>query len=104
MYLHWLWSVALLSGVFSLYWFVIRPRARFLEVGRNWLDRLHRFRSYIATAITAMMLALPDIAVAVAPVDLSGIVGHWWAQLWTTALAIFLAVNRAMSTTPPENK
>ena len=104
MYLHWGRSVALLVGVFALYWYVIRPKAPFLEVGQTWLDRLHRFRSYVATAITALMVALPDIAVAVAPVDLSGVVGHWWAQLWTTALAVYLALNRAFSTTPPGEK
>lgn len=44
MYLHWIWSVALLAGVVALYWFVIRPKAPFLETRthiENWFARRH---------------------------------------------------------------
>jgi hypothetical protein len=104
MYANPIWSVLLLAGVVALYWFVIRPKARFLEVGRGFLDRLYRFRSYVATFVAAMLLALPDIIVAILPVDLSGVVGHHWAQIITSALTIYLAVNRAFSTKPGDEK
>lgn len=113
MYLNPAWSVLLLLAVGALYWFVIRPRLRvaFLETyahldsfwARVWA-RLVAFRSYFATALAAVMIALPDIAVALSPIDLSEFVGKWWAQAWTTGLAIFLAVNRAFSTKPGEQK
>lgn len=107
------WSVLLLVAVGALYWFVIRPRlkVKFLDTYGHldsfWARLLARtvaFRSYIATALTALMIALPDIAVALAPVDLTDVVGKGWAQAWTTGLAIFLAVNRAFSTKPGEEK
>ena len=102
MYANPIWSVALLVGVFALYWLVIRPKAKFLEVGQGMLDRLHRFRSYVATFIAALLIAMPDIIVAVAPVDLSGIVGPKWAPVITAILSIYLTLNRALSTTPPD--
>lgn len=113
MYANPIWSVLLLIAPFALYWFVIRPRLekRFVDTYKNinsfWARlwaRTVAFRSYLAAALTAVMIALPDIAVALAPIDLSDVIGKWWAQAWTTGLAIFLAVNRAFSTTPGEEK
>lgn len=113
MYANPIWSVLLLLAPIALYWFVIRPRlrARFTELyghmdsfwARLWA-RTVAFRSYIATVLAAVAIALPDIAVAVAPIDLSEFVGKWWAQAWTTGLAVFLAVNRAFATKPGEDK
>lgn len=113
MYANPIWSVLLIAAVVALYWFVIRPRlrAKFLETyqhidsfwARLWA-RTVAFRSYLASAFAAIMIALPDIAVALTPIDLSEVVGKWWAQAWTTGLAIFLAVNRAFSTKPGEEK
>lgn len=106
-----IWSVLILIGLFALYWFVIRPKAPILEVGKHiegfwarWLVRLHRFRSFVATAIAGLLLALPDIVVAIAPIDLSGVIGVHWAQIITSLLAIYLAVNRAFSTKPGDEK
>lgn len=113
MYANPIWSVLLLVGVIALYWFVIRPRLRvkfaetYSHIDGWWarqLARLHAFRSYVAAFVAAMLLALPDIIVAVAPVDLSGIVGPHWAQAITTLLAVYLAVNRAFSTRPGDEK
>jgi hypothetical protein len=104
MYLNPIWSVLVLAAVFALYWFVIRPRAPFLEVGRGMLDRLHRFRSYVATFMAALLVAAPDIIVAITPADLSNIIGPKWVPTIMSALAIYLAVNRAFSTRPPGEK
>lgn len=113
MYIHWIWSVILIVGVIAVWFVVIRPR---LQVpltetydhirsfwGRLWA-RIVAFRSYVAALFTAIMIGAPDIAVAIAPVDLSGIVGQWWAQMWTTLLAIYLALNRAFSTKPKDEQ
>lgn len=111
MYANPFWSVALLAGVFALYWFVIRPTAPILETRKyirsfwlRWWERIVAFRSYVAAAFTAVMIALPDIAVAVLPIDLSDFIGKWWAQAWTTGLTIFLALNAAMKTKPGDEK
>lgn len=104
MYLHWSVSVGLLAAVFALYWFVIRRRAHFLQVGQGILDRLHRFRSYVATAVAALLVALPDIIVAVSPADLSNLIGPRWAPMIGSILAVYLAVNRAFSTKPGDEK
>ena len=113
MYANPIWSLLLLAGVMALYWFVIRPRLKvrfadtYSHIDGFWarqFARLHAFRSYVATLVAAVLLAAPDIAVAVAGVDLSGILGHSWAQIVTSLLAIYLAVNRAFSTRPGEDK
>lgn len=111
MYLNPWFSVAILVGVLLLYFLVIRPKAAFLEVrqhvdgffSRLWA-RIVAFRSYVATFITAIMVAAPDIAVKMLPIDLSGIVGENWAKYWVTALSIFLAINNAMRTKPGDEK
>jgi hypothetical protein len=104
MYLNPFWSVALLAGVLALYWFVIRPKAPFLEVGKSILDRLHRFRSYVATTVAALLVAAPDIIVAISPADLSNIIGPTWAPTVGSILAVYLAVNRAFSTKPGDER
>jgi hypothetical protein len=109
MYLHWGWSVALLGGVFALYWFVIRPKAPFLEVARNvegfWhrlFARLHAFRTYVAGVIASVAVSLPDILVKLAPFDFSPLIGQEWALKVAAALGVYVVINRAMSTTPAE--
>jgi hypothetical protein len=104
MHLNPFWSVALLAGVFALYWFVIRPKAPFLEVGSGMLDRLHRFRSYVATTIATLLVAAPDIIVAISPADLSNLVGPTWAPTIGSILAVYLAVNRALATKPGDER
>lgn len=111
MYANPIWSVLLLAVVIAIYWFIIRPKAPILEAGKHiegfwerWLERLHRYRSYVASFVAALLLALPDIIVAIAPVDLSGIVGHHWAQVITSLLTVYLVVNRAVSTKPGDEK
>jgi hypothetical protein len=104
MYLNPFWSVALLLAVFALYWFVIRPKAPFLDVGQGILDRLDRFRSYVATIVAALFVAAPDIIVAISPADLSNIIGPTWAPTIGSILAVYLAVNRAFATKPGDER
>lgn len=109
MYIHPAWSIVLIVGVIAVWFFVIRPRLKvpltdtYTYIDGFWARvwaRIVAFRSYFAALFTAVMIGLPDIAVALTPIDLSDFVGHWWAQAWTTALAIYLAINRALATKP----
>lgn len=113
MYLNPIWSGMLLGAIVALYVFVIRPRLKvaFTETYQNidnwWMRqwaRIVAFRSYVATAIAGALIALPDLAVAILPIDLSSIVGPKWAPTITALLTIFLAVNRAFATKPGEEK
>lgn len=105
------WSVALLAGIFALYWFVIRPKAAFLEVGKDiesfwgrWFARFHRFRTYVVGAIGALFVAFPDILVSITPSDLSNLIGPDWAPKVGSAIAVYAVVNRAFSTKPIEKQ
>lgn len=109
MYINPIWSVILIVGVIAVWFVVIKPRLgvplseTYQHVGGWWSRvwaRIVAFRSYFASLFAALMIGLPDIAVALTPIDLSGIVGHWWAQAWATGLAIYLAINRALATKP----
>ena len=106
-----IWSVLLLVGVFALYWFVIRPKAPILEVGKEikgfwarWTERIIRYRSYVAGLVGALLVALPDLLVAVAPFDFSPFIGPEWAKKVGSVLALFLLVNTAFKTKPGNEK
>ena len=108
-----IWSVLILGGVIALYWFVIRPRlevafsATYAHIDDFWARQWARvvaFRSYIASVVAAVLIAAPDIIVAIAPVDLSGIIGPKWAPIVSGLLAAFLAINRAFSTKPDSER
>lgn len=104
-----LWSVGILAGLILLYMFVIRPRlkVRFVDtythidgVWARWWARTVAFRSWIATALAGVLIAVPDIVVALTPIDLTPFIGEKWAPIVSGALAGFLALNRAFSTKP----
>lgn len=106
-----IWSVLILAGMAALYWFVIRPKAPFLEVGkdvtpwwRRWLMRLQAFRTYVAGAVGALLISLPDIIVSLSSADFSAWIGPDWSAKVTSLFALFALVNRAVSTTPPDEK
>lgn len=109
MFLNPIWSVLLLVAVASLYVFVIRPRLAvaftetYTHIDGWWarqFARLYGFRSFAATAFACLMIALPDIAVAIMPIDLTWLVGPKWAPVIVGLLASYLAVNRAFATKP----
>lgn len=96
-----LWSVAILAGLIGVYIVIrIRHGAPLFAAGSGWLDWIVRFRSWVATALAGVLIALPDIIVALLPVDLSPVIGTRWAPLVTAGLTAFLALNRAFSTKP----
>lgn len=106
-----IWSVLLLVGIFALYWFVIRPKAPILEKAKHvdgfferWTTRIIAYRSYVAGLIGALLVALPDILVAVAPFDFSPFIGPEWAKKVGSVLALFLLVNTALKTKPGNEK
>jgi hypothetical protein len=108
-----IWSILIIAGLIALYAFVIRPRLKvafsetYLHID-GWrarqFARLHAFRSWVATVIAGLLIALPDIIVAVLPVDLSWLIGENWAKIVTGALAAYLAINRAFATKPDSEK
>lgn len=113
MFLNPIWSILLIVAVIALYVFVIRPRlqAKFTELYTDiesfWgrlLARLYAFRSYFATVLATVLIALPDIAVALTPLDFSGLIGPNYAKMVAAGLAIYLAVNRAYATKPGEEQ
>lgn len=113
MYLHPIWSLLLLASVAGLYFGIIRPRlqSKFLDLyadidnfWERWLARLIAFRSYAATILAAVLIAGPDIAVQLAPVDLSGVIGEKWAKLIAALLTVFLVLNSVLKTKPGETK
>lgn len=68
----------------------------------TWLKAItFGFRSWVASAVTGILIAFPDIAVAILPVDLSWAIGERYATTLTGMLTAYLAVNRAWSTKPP---
>lgn len=106
-----IWSVLLLVAVFALYWFVIRPKAPILEKAKDvdgffarWWTRIVAYRSYVAGMVGALLVALPDILVAIAPFDFSPFIGPEWAKKVGSVLALFLLVNTALKTKPGNEK
>lgn len=96
-----LWSVAILLGLFAVYGVIRWKNGGPLLVSNKTLwDRIVAFRSWVATAAAAVLIAVPDILVALTPIDLSPFIGEKWAPIVSGSLAAFLALNRAFSTKP----
>lgn len=70
----------------------------------RWWARIVAWRSWIATAISAILIAAPDLIVLVAPVDLSPFIGPKWAPIVSGSLAAFLAINNLLKTKPVGEK
>ncbi len=108
-----LWSVLLLAAPIALYWFVIRPRLRmkFLDLyakldtvwQRIWA-RIYVFRTFWIATFGAVITALPDILVQIAPVDFSGILPQPWPAYTGPATASALALMRAFETKRGESQ
>jgi hypothetical protein len=96
-----LWSILILLGLLAVYGIIRWKHGGPLLIGNATLwDRIVAFRSWVATAIAGVLIAAPDLLVALAPVDLSPVIGEKWAPIVSGALAGFLALNRAFSTKP----
>lgn len=104
-----LWSLLLLAAPVGLYFFVIRPRlkANFTDLyanvdtmlGRVWA-RVWAFRTPVIGAIGALMAALPDLLVKIAPIDFSTILPQPWGLYVGTTVGIIIPIMKAFETTP----
>lgn len=113
MFLHWFWSLVLLASPVALYWFVIRPRlqARFTDLyadidsfwARAW-EYTYRFRTFWLGTFGAVMAALPDLLVQIAPLDFSSILPQPWGGWVAGIVFILTVVMKAFETKPKEEQ
>lgn len=104
-----IWSILLLAAPIALYWFVIRPRLKikFTDLyahidsfwGRVWA-RTYAFRTFWIATFGAVVTALPDILVQVAPLDFSGFLPQPWPAYTSSAVAIAISLMKAFETKP----
>lgn len=101
------WSVLVLLGLVVAYAVVrIKHGAPLLEAyshlrGWEWFKAwLYAFRSWVFTAAGGLALALPDLAVAILPIDLSWLIGADYATRLTGLLTAYLAFNTFFKTKP----
>lgn len=103
-----LWSLLLLAAPIALYWFVIRPRleTRFTDLyahldsfwARVWA-RTYAFRTFWIATVGAVLVALPDLLVQIAPLDFSFLPQPWAAFVSPACLGI-VALIKAFETKP----
>lgn len=113
MFAHVFWSVLLIAAPVALYWLVIRPRlkARLVDVyagldsfwARVWA-RTYAFRTFWLATATAVVTALPDLLVAVAPLDFSGILPRPWPAYTTAIFTVVVTLMKAFETKPDEER
>jgi hypothetical protein len=106
-----IWSILLIAAPLALYWFVIRPRLRtkltelYANIdsfwGRVWA-RTYAFRTFWIAAAGAVITALPDILVTIAPLDFSGILPQPWPAYTGPATTIAITLMKAFETKPGE--
>jgi di/tricarboxylate transporter len=103
-----LWSVLILLALVGVYIVIrIKHGGPLLENNNHirdwkarWLARLVAFRSFVAVQVAALLIALPDLIVLIAPVDFSWLIGDSWAKIISGLLAAFLSINAALKTKP----
>lgn len=102
-------SLVVLTAPAALYFIVIRPRlkANFTDLYANldsWESRLWAriwaFRTPVVAAIGALIAALPDILVKIAPIDFSTILPQPWGLWVGTSVGILIPIMKAFETTP----
>lgn len=65
------------------------------------LARIWAFRTWLVNLVGGLMLALPDIAVALVPIDLTPLIGTDWSKKVGAVMLAFNAINAALKTKPP---
>jgi hypothetical protein len=108
-----IWSILLLAAPIAIYWFIIRPRlkVRFTDLysrmdslwARVWA-RIYAFRTFWIGVVGAVVTALPDILVQIAPLDFSGILPQPWPAYTGPATSIAIVLMKAFETKPGEVK
>lgn len=108
-----IWSILLLLVPVALYWFVIRPRLQvdfldlYSKLDTMWARvkaRAYVFRTFWIATAGAVITALPDILVQIAPLDFSTWLPQPWAMYTGPATASVLAVMRAFETKHGESQ
>lgn len=111
MFAHWIWSVLLLAIMAAIFWFVIMPRlrARLTELRLDeksflsrLLARLYAFRTFVVALVGMLLTALPDILVAIAPLDFSTILPQPWAGYTGIGTTLAITLMRALETKPKD--
>jgi hypothetical protein len=100
-----LWSILVLVGL-GLCYALIRYKhgGPLLATSDSWPEWLLKFRSWVLTIITGVGVALPDLAVAILPLDLSWLIGPEYAPKLSGALNAYLAINTFFKTTKPQTE
>lgn len=108
-----IWSVLLLIAPIPVYRFIIRPRLQskltdlYADIDSFWGRVWTRFNAlatfWVATA-GAVLTAIPDILVQIAPLDFSPWLPQPWAAYTGPACAIIITLIRAFKTLPGETK
>lgn len=108
MFAHPIWSILILCVPVLIYWFIIRPRlkARLTDLYSN-LDsfwerlaaRVYAFRTFVVAAWAALLVAMPDLLVQIAPLDFSFLPQPWAGYVSPVALML-IAVMKAFETKP----
>lgn len=109
MFLPPLYSVLVLAALAGLYLVVRYKHGGPLLLSRSdvdswWVRQLARiwaFRTWIVNALGGILIAAPDIIVALVPVDLTPLIGAEWAKTVGGAMIVFNAINAALRTKPP---
>lgn len=109
MFLPPLYSVLVLAALVGLYFVVRYKHGGPLLLSRTDVDgwwsrqlaRIWAFRTWIVNAVGGILIALPDIIVALVPVDLTPLIGPEWSKIVGAAMLIFNAINAALKTKPP---
>jgi len=107
-----IWSVLILCVPVLIYWFVIRPRlkAQFTDLYSHidsfwarWAARLYAFRTFAIAAWAALMVAMPDLLVQIAPMDFS-FLPQPWAGYVSPAALFLIALMKAFETKPKDER
>lgn len=107
-----IWSILLLAAPVAVYWFVIRPRLRikftdfYGHLDSFWervKARTYAFRTFWIATAGAVLTALPDLLVQIAPLDFSFLPQPWAAFVSPACLAA-VALMKAFETKPGEDK
>lgn len=108
MFLPPIYSVAILMGVILLY-ILIRylhhaPLLQSQGEVPGWFSRqiarAWAFRTWVVNAVGGVLIAAPDITVALIAVDLTPLIGTDWSKKVGAGMLIYNAINGALKTKP----
>ena len=108
-----IWSVLLLIAPVVLWFLVIKPRLGerltqvYADAGPLWARikaRAYAFRTFWIATAGALVTALPDLLVIVAPVDFSPFLPQPWPAYTGPATTMVITLMKAYETKPGESK